>query len=108
MLSMETTLSRLETIIPTLATREDLTRLEAQIPTLATRADLASLEARIPSLATREDVACLEYRMMDSIRRVQMALHTEVNKLTWRIVTLLSGLLPAMIAATVYVVKFHS
>ena len=96
---MESKLSRLEAIIPTLATREDLTRLEAQIPTLATRADLASLEARIPSLATREDLACLE-------SRVQVALHTEINKQTWRIITLLAGLIPSMFAATVYVFKY--
>lgn len=80
---METTLSRLETIIPTLATREDLTRLEAQISTLATRADLACLESR-----------------------VQVALHSEINKQTWRIITLLAGLIPSMFAATVYVFKY--
>lgn len=80
---METTLSRLETIISTLATREDLTRLEAQISTLATRADLACLESR-----------------------VQVALNSEINKQTWRIITLLAGLIPSMFAATVYVFKY--
>ena len=113
---METKLSRLEAIIPTLATREDLTRLEAR------------LEALMPTLATREDLACLESRMMGSIGRteaalqseigrveaalhievgrVQTTLHTEMNKLTWRLMSLLSGLLPAMLAATVYVFKY--
>lgn len=86
---METKLSRLEAIIPSLATREDLTRLETRI------------EALIPTLAKREDLACLE-------ARVQVALHSEINKQTWRIITLLATLLPAMLAATVYVVKFHS
>lgn len=94
MLTMETKLSRLEAIIPTLATREDLTRLAARI------------EALIPTLATREDLACLENRMTDSIGRVQVALHTEMNKQTWRIITLLATLLPALLAATVYVVKY--
>ena len=93
---METKLSRLEAIIPTLATREDLTRLEARI------------EALIPTLATREDLACLESRMSASIGRVEGVLHCEISKLTWRIVSLLSGLLPAMLAATVYVIKFLS
>ena len=86
---METKLSRLEAIITSLATREDLTRLETRI------------EALIPTLAKREDLACLE-------ARVQVALHSEINKQTWRIITLLATLLPAMLAATVYVVKFHS
>ena len=81
--AMETKLSRLEAIIPTLATREDLARLEAQISTLATRADLACLESR-----------------------VQVALHSEINKQTWRIITLLAGLIPSMFAATVYVFKY--
>ena len=81
--AMETKLSRLEAIIPTLATREDLARLEAQISTLATRADLACLESR-----------------------VQVALHSEINKQTWRIITLLAGLIPSTFAATVYVFKY--
>ncbi len=76
-----------------------LSRLEAIIPTLTTREDLARLEAQIPSLATREDLACLE-------SRVQVALHTEINKQTWRIITLLTGLIPSMFAATVYVFKY--
>ena len=84
---METKLSRLEAIIPSLATREDLTRLETRI------------EALIPTLATREDLACLE-------ARVQVALHSEINKQTWRIITLLAGLIPSMFAATVYVFKY--
>ncbi len=84
---METKLSRLEAIIPSLATREDLTRLETRI------------EALIPTLATREDLACLE-------ARVQVALHSEINKQTWRIITLLAGLIPSTFAATVYVFKY--
>ena len=77
--SMETHIARLDAIIPTLATREDLARFESVIPTLATREDLANLKA---------------------------VLHSDMNKLTWLIVTLLAGLLPAMLAATVYVFKY--
>ena len=99
---MDTHIARLDAIIPTLATREDLTRLEARveslIPTLATREDLTRLEARveslIPTLANREDLANLK-----------SVLHSDMNKLTWLIVTLLAGLIPALLAATVYVVK---
>ena len=67
---------------------------------------LARLEALIPSLATREDLACLETRMTTAIGRVETALHTEMTKLTWRIVTLLAVLLPSLVAATVYVTKY--
>ena len=67
---------------------------------------LARLEALIPSLATREDLACLETRMTTAFGRVETALHTEMTKLTWRIVTLLAVLLPSLLAATVYVTKY--
>ena len=67
---------------------------------------LARLEALIPSLATREDLACLETRMTNAIGRVEITLHTEMTKLTWRIVTLLAVLLPSLLAATVYITKY--
>jgi hypothetical protein len=67
---------------------------------------LARLEALIPSLATREDLACLETRMTTAIGRFETTLHTEMTKLTWRIVTLLAVLLPSLLAATVYVIKY--
>jgi hypothetical protein len=66
---------------------------------------LARLEAIVPSLATREDLACLETRMNASISRVEATLHSEMTKLTWRIVALLAGLLPSLFVAAVYVVK---
>jgi hypothetical protein len=67
---------------------------------------LARLEALIPSLATREDLACLGTRMTTAIGRVETTLHTEMTKLTCRIVTLLAVLLPSLLAATVYVTKY--
>jgi hypothetical protein len=67
---------------------------------------LARLEALIPSLATREDLACLETRMTTAIGRVETTLHTEMTRLTSRIVTLLAVLLPSLLAATVYVTKY--
>ena len=67
---------------------------------------LARLEALIPSLATREDLACLETRMTTAISRVETTLHAEMTKLIWRIVMLLVVLLPALLAATVYVIKY--
>ncbi len=67
---------------------------------------LARLEALIPSLATREDLACLETRMTTAIGRVETTLHTEMTRLTRRIVTLLTVLLPSLLAATVYVTKY--
>ncbi len=66
----------------------------------------ARLEALIPSLATREDLACLETRMTTAIGRVETTLHAEMTKLTWRIVMLLVVLLPALLAATVYITRY--
>lgn len=67
---------------------------------------LTRLEALIPTLATREDLACLETRMSASIGRVETTLHSEMSKLTWRIMALLTGLLPSLFAAAVYVTKY--
>ena len=66
---------------------------------------LARLEAIVSSLAAREDLACFETRMNASIGRVEATLHSEMTKLTWRIVALLAGLLPSLFVAAVYVVK---
>lgn len=66
---------------------------------------IACLEAIIPTLATREDLACLETRMNISISRVETALHSEMTKLTWRIIGLLAALLPTLFAAAIYIVK---
>ncbi|PHY05479.1 MAG: hypothetical protein CK528_14000 [Alcaligenaceae bacterium] len=63
------------------------------------------LEALIPTLATREDLACLETRMSISIGRVETTLHSEMTKLTCRIMALLAGLLPSLFAAAVYVAQ---
>ena len=67
---------------------------------------LTRLEALIPTLATREDLACLETRMSASISSVETTLHSEMSKLTWRIMALLAGLLPSLFAAAVYVTKY--
>jgi hypothetical protein len=67
---------------------------------------LTRLEALIPTLATREDLACLETRMSASINRFETTLHSEMSKLTWRIMALLAGLLPSLFAAAVYVTKY--
>ncbi len=67
---------------------------------------LTRLEAIIPTLATREDLACLESRMNASIGRVEITLHSEMTKQTWRIIALLAGLLPSLFAAAVYVTKY--
>jgi len=67
---------------------------------------LTRLEALIPTLATREDLACLETRMSASVNRIETTLHSEMSKLTWRIMALLAGLLPSLFAAAVYVTKY--
>ena len=78
-----------------------LTRLEALIPTLATREDLACLETRMSA-----SIARVETLMAASIGRVETTLHSEMTKLTWRIMALLAGLLPSLFAAAVYVTKY--
>jgi hypothetical protein len=69
---------------------------------------LTRLEAIIPTLATREDLACLETRMNVSLCRVETTLHSELTRMTWRIIALLAGLLPSLFAAAVYVTKYVS
>ncbi|MDO8692697.1 MAG: hypothetical protein Q7J51_01225 [Sheuella sp.] len=73
-----------------------LARLETIIPTLATREDLKCLESRMNAI---------ESRMNASMSRMETTLHSEMNKQTWRIIALLAGLLPSLFAAAIYVVK---
>jgi hypothetical protein len=44
--------------------------------------------------------------MSASIARVETTLHSEMSKLTWRIMALLAGLLTSLFAAAVYVTKY--
>jgi hypothetical protein len=69
---------------------------------------LTRLEAIILTLATREDLACLETRMNVSLCRVETTLHSELTRMTWRIIASLAGLLPSLFAAAVYVTKYVS
>jgi len=44
--------------------------------------------------------------MSASVNRIETTLHSEMSKLTWRIMALLAGLLPSLFAAAVYVTKY--
>jgi len=52
--------TRIETVIPGLATAASVARIEAIIPALATAASVARIEAIIPTLATKADLSTLE------------------------------------------------
>lgn len=71
---------------------------------------IARIEAIIPSLAKREDLALLEGRMRSAIQSVESTLHQELTSQTWLIVKWVSGLLvtllPSLMAATFYIVRY--
>lgn len=71
---------------------------------------IARIEAIIPSLAKREDLAHLEGRMRSAIQSVENTLHQELTSQTLLIVKWVSGLLvtllPSLMAATFYIVRY--
>ena len=78
-----------------------LTRLEAIIPTLATREDLAHLEGRMNGAIQKVET---------TIQKVETTLHKELTNQTWLIVKWMSGLLvtllPSLFAAVFYVARY--
>ena len=79
-----------------------ITRIEAIIPTLATREDLAHLEGRMN---------CAIKQIETTIQKVETTLHNELSKQTWLIVKWMSGLLmtllPSLFAAVFYVARYN-
>jgi hypothetical protein len=79
-----------------------ITRIEAIIPTLATREDLAHLEGRMN---------CAIQQIETTIHKVETTLHNELSKQTWLIVKWMSGLLmtllPSLFAAVFYVARYN-
>ena len=78
-----------------------LSRLEALIPTLATREDLAHLEGRMN---------CTIQNMNCAIQKVETTLHKELTTQTWLILKWMSGvlvtLLPSLFAAVFYAARY--
>lgn len=71
---MTTLETRFDTILPTLATKEDLKKLETRFDTI------------LPTLATKEDLKNLEIKMTDTI-------HREINLISWRMITWMTTVL---------------
>ncbi len=78
-----------------------VTHLEAIIPTLATREDLAHLEGRMNSAIKQVEATLL---------KVEVTLHKELTNQTWLIVKWVSGLLvtllPSLFAAVFYIARY--
>ena len=73
-----------------------ITRLEAIIPTLATREDLACLEGRMN----------VSIQRLETILHQEISKQTqEISRQTWRLFALLAGLVPALFAAAIYVLQ---
>jgi hypothetical protein len=82
-----------------------LTKLEALIPTLATREDLLTTQADM-----REDLLKTRGQLEVSIQKLETTMHHEMTKQTWTIVKWITGLLaaflPSLIAATFYIARY--
>lgn len=81
-----------------------LTKLEALIPNLATREDLLKTKADM-----REDLLNARGQLEVSIQKIETAMHQEMTKQTWTLVKWMTGflatLLPSLVAATFYIAR---
>ena len=81
-----------------------LTKLEALIPTLATREDLLKTKVEM-----REDLLNTRGQLELSIQKLETTMHREMTKQTWTIVKWITGVLvtlfPSLIAATFYIAR---
>ncbi len=81
-----------------------LTKLEALIPTLATREDLLKTKVEM-----REDLLNTRGQLELSIQKLETTMRREMTKQTWTIVKWITGLLatllPSLIAATFYIAR---
>jgi hypothetical protein len=97
---MDIRLTKLEALIPTLATREDLlnTKIEMREDLLKTKNEL------------REDLLKTRGRLEVSIQKLETAMHSEMSKQTWMFIKWMTGLLvtllPFLIAATFYIARY--
>ncbi len=81
-----------------------LTKLEALIPNLATREDLLKTKADM-----REDLLNARGQLEVSIQKLETTMHQEMTKQTWTLVKWMTGflatLLPSLVAATFYIAR---
>ena len=82
-----------------------LTKLEALIPTLATREDLLKTKNEL-----REDLLKTRDQLEVSIQKLETTMHSEMTKQTWMFIKWMTGLLvtllPSLIAATFYIARY--
>lgn len=77
-----------------------LTKIEAVLPSLAAREDLARTEN---SLESKFEKAI--HRLEIQLKNTETNLHKDIQSQTWRLIALLAGLLPSLFAAAVYIVR---
>jgi len=108
---MDIRLTKLEALIPTLATREDLLKTQADMreDLLKTKADIR--EDLLKTKADmREDLLKARGQLEVSIQKLETTMNHEMTKQTWSIVKWITGflatLLPSLIAATFYIARY--
>jgi len=86
---METRITRIEAIIPTLATREDLIRAETR------------LEAKVDSAVNRLEL---------QIKQVEINVHKNIHDMDWQMIKWMTGtlvtLIPTMFAGAFYIARY--
>lgn len=96
---MDIRLTKLEALIPTLATREDLLKNKVEM-----REDLLKTKVEM-----REDLLHTRGQLELSIQKLETTMHREMTKQTWTIVKWITGVLvtlfPSLIAATFYIAR---
>jgi hypothetical protein len=88
-----------------------LTKLEAIVPTLATREDLAVLENKvfgaIHKLETtiHQEMGCM-HKEMSSMHKEISGIHKAIVTLTWRLVTTMIGLSSALATSAFFIGRY--
>ena len=86
---METRITLIEAIIPTLATREDLIRAETR------------LEAKVDSAVNRLEL---------QIKQVEINVHKNIHDMAWQMIKWMTGtlvtLIPTMFAGAFYIARY--
>ena len=77
-----------------------LTRLEMIVPTLATREDLARLDGRLT-----ERMTSLEGKLTTLEGKVTTLVHQELKAMSWRLITWNTGVLVASFAGVFFIAR---
>ena len=79
--------TRFDTILPTLATKEDVKKVETRFDTI------------LPTLATKEDLKNLEIKLTCTI-------HQEINTCTWRMITWMTAVLSLAFTGVFFIARY--